>query len=132
MRESSLKVKDIFARKKKRKRFFLEPDTKHFCFAVERDSTLSVVYLHARVDIGRETLREAGRGKARRTVQPAKRNRAKERKREGDYWNIYWKVGFPRLRPGDSGGGREEEDREERGAASTSRGAQNERSRRLS
>lgn len=78
----SLKVKNIkiFLLEKKRKRFSLEPDTKHFCFAVERDSTLSVVYLRARVDIGRETLREAGRGKARRAVQPAKKEQS-ERER---------------------------------------------------
>lgn len=121
MRKSPIKLNDICWKKKKKKTeaILFRTGRKTFLFslhlAVERDSTLSVVYLRARADIGRETLQEEKRQRGMSNQKGAKRKRERER----DYWNIYWKVDFPahpEITAGKFGKRKRRRGREERGA----------------
>lgn len=82
MRKSPIKLNDICWKKKKTEAILFRTGRKTFLFslrlAVERDSTLSVVYLHARADIGRETLQEEKRQRGMSNQKGAKRKRERE------------------------------------------------------
>lgn len=112
------KTKRYLLKKKKTEAILFRTGRKTFLFslhlAVERDSTLSVVYLRARADIGRETLQEEKRQRGMSNQKGAKRKR--ERGIIGIYIEKWISLRIPRLRPENSESGRDEEAGKKEGA----------------